>query len=112
MSQNAKTPAHGKNQGEGDREAARRYNQDQREFVQSGQVDAAAEQATGDAEAVGAQWGRPTSRYALHRRRDGHQPWRRERNAGSSLQHGYDTVPIDGRTAARIREGSLDGPRG
>ena len=47
MSENVKTPADGKNQGEGDREAARRYNQDQREFVQSGKVDAAAEQANG-----------------------------------------------------------------
>ena len=51
MSENAKTPAHGKNQGEGDREAARRYNQDQREFVQSGKVDAAAEQAKGQDQA-------------------------------------------------------------
>src|SRR5690606_7012808 len=68
--------------------------------------------ASGDAKAVRAQWGRPTSRYALHRRRDGHQSWRGERNAKFTLQHGYDTVPIDGRTAARIGEGALDGPRG
>ena len=47
MSDPAKTPTQGKNQGEGDREAARRYNQDQKEFVQSGKVDAAAEQAKG-----------------------------------------------------------------
>ena len=42
-----KAPAGGKNQGEGDREAARRYNQDQREFVESGKVQQAAEQAAG-----------------------------------------------------------------
>ena len=44
---NEKTPAQGKNQGEGDKEAARRYNPDQQQFVQSGKVDAAAEQAKG-----------------------------------------------------------------
>lgn len=47
MSANEKAPAGGKNQGEGDREAARRYNQDQREFVESGKVEEAAEQAKG-----------------------------------------------------------------
>lgn len=47
MSDPAKTPASDKNQGEGDREAARRYNQDQQQFVQSGKVDQAAEQAKG-----------------------------------------------------------------
>jgi len=47
MSDPAKTPSQGKNQGEGDREAARRYNEDQREFVKSGKVGAAAEQAKG-----------------------------------------------------------------
>jgi hypothetical protein len=34
-------------QGEGDRESAKRYNQDTREFVESGKVDEAAEQAAG-----------------------------------------------------------------
>lgn len=33
------------NQGEGDRESARRYNEDTREFVESGRVDEAAERA-------------------------------------------------------------------
>ena len=47
MSSNDKGPAGGKNQGEGDRDAARRYNQDQREFVESGKVKQAAEQAKG-----------------------------------------------------------------
>jgi hypothetical protein len=57
MSDPAKMPAQGKNQGEGDREAARRYNEDQRQFVQSGKVDAAAEQAKGQdpAEAAAAE---------------------------------------------------------
>jgi hypothetical protein len=45
MSDPAKTPSQGKNQGEGDRDAARRYNEDQREFVKSGKVGTAAEQA-------------------------------------------------------------------
>ncbi len=47
MSDPGKIPTQDKNQGEGDREAARRYNEDQREFVQSGKVGAAAEQAKG-----------------------------------------------------------------
>lgn len=47
MSDPGKTPTQDQNQGEGNREAARRYNEDQREFVQSGKVDAAAEQAKG-----------------------------------------------------------------
>jgi hypothetical protein len=47
MSDPAKTSTQGKNQGEGDREAARRYNEDQRQFVESGKVGAAAEQAKG-----------------------------------------------------------------
>jgi hypothetical protein len=34
-----------KNQGEGDREAARRYNADQKDFVDAGRVAEAAEQA-------------------------------------------------------------------
>jgi hypothetical protein len=34
-----------KNQGEGDREAARRFNEDQKRFVESGAVDDAARQA-------------------------------------------------------------------
>ena len=57
MSDPTKMPAQGKNQGEGDREAARRYNEDQRQFVQSGKVDAAAEQAKGQdpAEAAAAE---------------------------------------------------------
>ena len=42
-----KPPVGGQNQGEGDREAARRYNEDQREFVQSGKVDEAARKAAG-----------------------------------------------------------------
>ena len=45
MSAEDKTPDQGKNQGEGDREAARRYNEGQREFVKSGKVKQAAEQA-------------------------------------------------------------------
>lgn len=36
-----------KNQGEGDREAARRYNEETQQFVQSGKVGAAAERAKG-----------------------------------------------------------------
>ena len=47
MSANEKAPAGGKNQGEGDRDAARRYNQDQRQFVESGKVKDAAEKAKG-----------------------------------------------------------------
>jgi hypothetical protein len=34
-----------RNQGEGDRESAERYNEDTREFVESGQVDEAARKA-------------------------------------------------------------------
>lgn len=34
-----------KNQGEGDRESARQYNEETREFVESGKVDEAAERA-------------------------------------------------------------------
>ena len=41
----------GKNQGEGDREAAERYIREQREFVKSGRVDKAAHEATPDPEA-------------------------------------------------------------
>jgi hypothetical protein len=47
MSSNDKAPAGDKNQGEGDREAARRYNEDQQAFVQSGKVKQAAEDAKG-----------------------------------------------------------------
>lgn len=41
----------GKNQGEGDKESAKRYNQDQQEFVKSGRVDDAAREAADDPEA-------------------------------------------------------------
>jgi len=37
----------GENQGEGDRESAARYNEATQEFVQSGKVEDAAEQAAG-----------------------------------------------------------------
>ncbi|MGE0796974.1 MAG: hypothetical protein AB7G13_05955 [Lautropia sp.] len=37
----------GRNQGEGDKEAARRYNEDQQTFVDSGKVDEAARRAGG-----------------------------------------------------------------
>jgi hypothetical protein len=58
MSGNDKTPAgsgnpaadaanNPENQGEGNREAARRYNEDQQQFVQSGKVEQAAEDAKG-----------------------------------------------------------------
>lgn len=40
-----------KNQGEGDREAARHYDEKTRRFVESGRVDEAAERATEDPEA-------------------------------------------------------------
>jgi hypothetical protein len=45
----------GKNQGEGDRESARRYNEATRKFVESGKVEQAAHEATEDpaAEAEG-----------------------------------------------------------
>lgn len=39
------------NQGEGDRESARRYNEHNREFVESGKVDEAARNAEPDPEA-------------------------------------------------------------
>lgn len=41
----------GKNQGEGDRESARRYNEDTRKFVKSGNVDKAAGETAEDADA-------------------------------------------------------------
>lgn len=41
----------GKNQGEGDKESAERYNKDQQEFARSGRVDKAAREATEDREA-------------------------------------------------------------
>ena len=58
MSGNDNTPAGGANsaadqannpanEGEGNRTAARRYNEDQQEFVQSGKVEQAAEDAKG-----------------------------------------------------------------
>ena len=40
-----------KNQGEGDREAARHYDEKTREFVESGKVDRAAHEAESDPEA-------------------------------------------------------------
>ena len=40
-----------KNQGEGDRESARRYNKDTREFVKKGRVEKAAQEATEDLDA-------------------------------------------------------------
>ena len=42
---NSKQPG-GDNQGEGDREAAKRYNEATREFVKAGKVDDAAERAS------------------------------------------------------------------
>lgn len=41
----------GKNQGEGDKESAARYNKEQQEFVNSGRVDDAARKATEDLDA-------------------------------------------------------------
>lgn len=41
----------GKNQGEGDKESAARYNKEQQEFVKSGRVDDAAREATEDLDA-------------------------------------------------------------
>ena len=41
----------GKNQGEGDRESARRFNESQQQFVKSGKVDKAAKNAKEDLEA-------------------------------------------------------------
>ncbi|HEX7044203.1 MAG TPA: hypothetical protein VF203_06290 [Burkholderiales bacterium] len=38
----------GKNQGEGDRESARRYNEDQQRFAKSGKVEQAAREAKAD----------------------------------------------------------------
>jgi hypothetical protein len=40
-----------KNQGEGDRESAERYNKDTQEFVKKGRVDKAAQEATEDRDA-------------------------------------------------------------
>jgi len=37
-----------KNQGEGDRESARRYNEDQQKFAKSGKVEQAAREAKAD----------------------------------------------------------------
>ncbi len=45
MSAKDNIPVKGGNQGEGDRESARRYNADVKEFVQSGKVDEAAQRA-------------------------------------------------------------------
>ena len=47
----------GANQGEGNRDAARRYNEDQQKFVESGKVEKAAENAKGQdpAEAAAAE---------------------------------------------------------
>ena len=45
MKQGKMNPQGGQNQGEGDREAARRYNEDQQQFVLSGKVDEAARKA-------------------------------------------------------------------
>ncbi len=39
------------NQGEGDRESARRYNEDTQKYVKSGKVDKAAREATEDPQA-------------------------------------------------------------
>ena len=47
MKESSKPAVGGENQGEGDREAARRYNEDQRGFVESGKVDEAARKAAG-----------------------------------------------------------------
>ena len=41
----------GKNQGEGDRESARRYNENTEKFVESGKVEKAAQEAREDLEA-------------------------------------------------------------
>lgn len=41
----------GKNQGEGDRESAQRYNEQTQKFVKSGKVDQAAREAKEDPEA-------------------------------------------------------------
>ncbi|HEY8553990.1 MAG TPA: hypothetical protein VIL43_05565 [Burkholderiales bacterium] len=41
----------GRNQGEGGRESARRYNEDQRKFAKSGKVEHAAHEAKADPEA-------------------------------------------------------------
>lgn len=45
MSEKGKAQVKGGNQGEGDREAARRYSEGAREFVESGKVKEAAERA-------------------------------------------------------------------
>jgi hypothetical protein len=47
MNKDSKQPDHGENQGEGNRDAARRYNEDQKQFVQSGKVADAARRAAG-----------------------------------------------------------------
>lgn len=41
----------GKNQGEGDKESAQRYNKEQQEFVRSGRVEQAAREASEDLDA-------------------------------------------------------------
>jgi hypothetical protein len=41
----------GKNQGEGDKESAGRYNKEQQEFVKSGRVEEAAQEAKEDLDA-------------------------------------------------------------
>ncbi|MBI1395331.1 MAG: hypothetical protein GC151_05060 [Betaproteobacteria bacterium] len=45
MNDNAKTHTHARNQGEGDRESARRYDDEARTFAESGEVDRAARNA-------------------------------------------------------------------
>jgi len=45
MSAKDNIPVKGGNQGEGDRESARRYNADVKEFVEAGKVDEAARRA-------------------------------------------------------------------
>jgi hypothetical protein len=42
MADQAKNPGEGENQGEGNRTAAREYNEAQKKFAESGKVDAAA----------------------------------------------------------------------
>lgn len=48
---NPRNPESRKNQGEGDHESAKRFNQDQQAFVKSGRVDEAARAAKEDPEA-------------------------------------------------------------
>jgi hypothetical protein len=45
MADQAKNPGEGENQGEGNRTAAREYNEAQKKFAESGKVDAAAKDA-------------------------------------------------------------------